>query len=70
MAIVSELYYYHYIKNSGLSEFEIMTIYAGMILIGCFYLPWKRRYDVIVRVISMIYDTKTRNSKFIQKLYF
>lgn len=65
MAIVSELYYYFSIKNAGLSEFEVMTTYAGMI---------KKVQDKIAIIRSepglrfALFDTRRRHSRYMQEM--
>lgn len=64
MAIVSELYYYFYIKRAGLSEFEVMTIYAQMI---------KKLQDKINLIRTepgirfALFDTRRRHSRYMQE---
>jgi len=67
MAIVSELYYYFSIVNAGLSEFEVMTIYANMI---------RKLHDKIGiikpcrNLLFALFDTRRRHSRYMQEFAF
>lgn len=65
MPVVTELLYYYLIKNSHLSDFEIATIYAGML---------KKMQDKI-RILRTepgvkfaLFDTRRRHSRYQQSL--
>ncbi len=66
MEIVSELYYYYYIKKHGLSEFEVMALYSAMINKAHKKIMLLKEYPELIYVL---FDTRRRHARLLQELF-